>query len=582
MKEMHSNNSNPALANGHSTAQRDFKKAVFWISLTVVYALIFQHIHNWLSWNGQNLAAGLVAGLAVAGIIGMALFKPFYRIIDHPPFAISGLLAVAIGTALGTFVTQSAPAAEFTLRYGETGSFVLRSLQLHDVFHSWWFVGFFILLAISLIKISLKKKISLENVGFHLAHLSPIVILVGFWIDYFSGFRGIIHLEEGQAKNVVQVYKGHSSYVGDSTTLPFRIRLDHFEFEKHDPDYRIQIWRMARNPHAMPVSEHEMHETPTPEILASLPLEEMEIHKIYGTDIRFRLVEFYPNFQFEYTYPSVTDTIEAKDPGVQLELKTQYGDAALQLRANQQGRNKIADESILGAWLEFYWELPAELSEGLSKQPIDEKMAQTNRVIFDGKNRKIYELMLGDLVVKPLEMNKFYPMPGQKASGFTVLQLFPDAAYLEAKPVSKGAELLNPVARIEVWDKTVPGSQEAYLYPSGDLRKGGQFMIPNSDYFLALESFRDRETKFYKSDLSVLDENGDAVKQQAIKVNEPMLHGGYRFYQTDYDPNNPSYSGIGVSHEPGLYLIYFGFFVLVAGVTQMFYGKLRNRKASEI
>lgn len=521
----------------------------------------------------------LAAGFAVLAVFGVLFFKPVYKIIDTPHFAISSLLAIAIGTALGTFVSQTVPTDVFTQRYGETGSTVLRFFQLDDVFHSWWYVALYAGLALSLVKISLKKKLSRENIGFHLAHLSPIVILFGFWVDYFYGFRGIIQLEEGQSKNIVQVYDGHTNYLKDSMELPFSIQLDKFQFERHDPDYRIQIWRMDQQAHAQEVAHHETAPPAAPEILASVPLELMKPHKIYGTDIRFRLTDFYPDFTFEYTYPLVIDTIEARDPGIQLELKTDFGDAAVQLRGNQAGRNKVADETIVGAWLEFYWELPADVAAWLKRQPVDEKLVEINRVIFAGNERKIYFLIDKKLSVEPIETNKFYPIESKEGAGFTILHLFPDAAYLDAVPATKSEELNNPVAMVEIWNKKIPGSKQAYLYPGNAERKGGNFAIPGTSYFLALESFKDMETKFFKSDLTVLDKSGKAVRQQYVKVNEPMLHKGYRFYQTDYDPKRPTYSGIGVSHEPGLYVIYFGFFVLVAGVAQMFYGRTRKEAA---
>ncbi|MCB0621262.1 MAG: hypothetical protein KDC41_21700 [Saprospiraceae bacterium] len=65
------------------------------------------------------------------------------------------------------------------------------------------------------------------------------------------------------------------------------------------------------------------------------------------------------------------------------------------------------------------------------------------------------------------------------------------------------------------------------------------------------------------------------LKTQSIKVNEPMLYSGYRFYQSDYDPENPNYSGIGISHEPGLFVIYLGFVALVLGCGLLFYNRLR-------
>jgi hypothetical protein len=562
----------------HGNGSRGFIRSASLLGLLILSGLIAQNLSGFLYQKGFSGMLSLIAGFAILAVVAVVFFKPLYKIIDTPHFAISGLLAIATGTALGTFVSQTVPPEVFTQRYGETGSSVLRFFQLDDVFHSWWYVSLYATLALSLVKISLKKKYNWENIGFHLAHLSPIVILFGFWVDYFYGFRGIIQLEEGQAKNIVQVYDGHTNYLKDSTELPFSIQLDKFQFEKHDPDYRLQIWRMDQQAHAREVAHHENQEPAQPEILASFPLDLMKPRKIYGTDIRFRLTDFYPDFTFEYTYPLIIDTIEARDPGIQLEAKTDFGDAAIQLRGNQPGKNKIADETIVGAWLEFYWELPADLAAGLNRQPVDEKLAEINRVIFAGNERKIYFLIDRKLSAEPLENNKFYPIESKEGAGFTILHLFPDAAYLKATPATKSDELNNPVAMVEIWNKKIPGSKQAYLYPGNAERRGGNFAIPGTSYFLALESFKDMETKFFKSDLTVLNKNGEAIHRQSVKVNEPMLHGGYRFYQTDYDPKRPTYSGIGVSHEPGLYVIYFGFFVLVAGVAQMFYGRTRKNE----
>ncbi|MCB0555258.1 MAG: cytochrome c biogenesis protein ResB [Phaeodactylibacter sp.] len=561
-------NHTTTIPGNHEPNNRGFGASVSLLGVMALAALLAQNLNNWRhsGWTGiLGAAAIMLAYLAV-------FYKPLNRNIDTPFFATSGLLAIALGTALGTFVTQNAPAEVFTQRYGELGSNILRWLQLDDVFHSWWYIGLFVLLSASLLKISLRRKFNMENLGFYLAHLGPIIILAGFWVDYFYGFRGIIQLETGQSTNVARIYEGSTNYIKDSTELAFRLRLDDFEFEKHDPDYRIQIWRNTTEAHAQPVVEGHMPPPASdPEIVASLPLKLDKTHRIYGTDVRFRLKDFYPNFKFDYVYPAVNDTVEARDPGVLLTLKTPLGEGDLQLLSNRPDRNAIADETHLGAWLEFYWDMPEELSQALNGQP-DAKWAEVKRVILVGTKKKIYHWNGKEVSSKALETGQYYAFPDKEDIGFTVRYLFPDAAYLKSVPATDGDELLNPVARVEVWDKSWPSSKEAYLYPGGGSR-GGLFMIPGTPYFLALESIKDRETKYWKSTLSVLGANDDVLKSREVKVNEPMLHGGYRFYQTDYDPNNPNYSGIGISREPGLYVIYFGFGLLVIGCFLLFYGR---------
>ncbi len=560
----------------HDYQTRGFRRATILLGALVVACLVAENIHDSVG----NSWVGIAAPALILAAYVTAFFRPLKQTIDTPYFATLSLLLIALGTALGTFVTQNTPPDTFTVRYGLTGSTILRRLQLDDVFHSWWYVGLFALLAASLLKISARRKFTFANLGFHLAHLGPIIVLAGFWTDYFYGFRGIIQLETGQSSNIVTVFQGSTNYVADTTALDFSLRLDNFEFEKHDPDYRIQLWRnqaAAANPHAQPTANGHAQTESQPEIVASVPLVIDKVNRIYGTDLYFRLREFYPNFTFDYSYPDLTETVEPKDPGALIDLQTPLGKTTVQFLSNRPGRNVLADASHLGAWLEFYWETPAELTKALNGQ-IDEEWAEVNRVILVGKDRQLYYLTEGQLSQQPLETGQFYLFPDRDKTGFTVKYVYPDASLLRASAISDGDELLNPVAKVEVWGKNWEKSKDAFLYPGG-AQRGGTFAIPNSDYFLAFESFRDMETKFWRSDLSVLNGSGEVVKSRPVLVNEPMLHRGYRFYQTDYDPNNPDYSGIGVSHEPGLYVIYFGFFVLFTGCFLMFYGRLTERNA---
>ncbi|MBK8490616.1 MAG: cytochrome c biogenesis protein ResB [Saprospirales bacterium] len=546
------------------------------LAITALTGIVAQNVFKWFAQSSfPGWAAPLIA-VVVLGAFAVIFFKPIYKTLDTPYFAILSLLIVAAGTALGTFITQNALPEVFAQRYGPFGSKVFRFLNINDVFHSWWYVGFFVLLIISFVKLSLKKGFAKGTFGFHLAHLSPILILAGFWIDYYYGFRGIIQLETGQRTNIVKVYEGSTSYIRDSIDLDFQLQLDAFEFEKHDPDYRLQVWRnnMDREP------REKQNEAPSqnmvPELIASFPLTMDKIRDIYGTDLHFRMSDFYPNFQFVYSYPEGKDTIAPADPGIFLEMKTPLGETVVQLRSNVEGKNKIVDMTHLGASIEFYWELPEDVRLDLLRKTAASQEPDTNRIIIVGASEQVFFLTDGELREEKLESDRVYPLPHREDSGFSMMLLFPDATYLVAAPGSKGEELLNPVAKVDVWATGWDAYQEAYIYPNKG-KRGGVYSIPGSNYLLAMESFKDKETKYWKSTVSIVDENDQVAKTQAIMVNKPMLARGYRFYQTDYDPENPNYSGIGVSHEPGLYVIYLGFFVLVVGSFLLFYTRKHHQ-----
>jgi len=518
-------------------------------------AILAQNIYVWTVQSSMGGWIGIIGAGAILAVYVLAFGRSLFRIIDTPYFAVSGLLFMALGTALGTFVIQNTIPEVFTQRYGETGSRILRFFQLDDVFHSWWYISFLILISISLIKISARKSFTRANLGFYLAHLGPILVFAGFIWDFYAGFRGLIQLETGMNTDLVSVYQPNTNRIRDSLHLDFRVQLDDFASERYDPDHRIQVWEKS------PES--------SPQIVASMPPELNRSWKIYNTDISFQVVEFYPNFYLKYSYPENTDTIEAKDPGMLLELSTVHGKDMLQMMSNVEGRN-IFDMQGIGASLEFYWELPAEIESALSNYSSGSAWAQKNRIVFIGSQGLMYQSINGELSETPIEIERYYPIPGKENTGFTVFSIFPDFAYLSSQPTSLNDKQENPVARLKLFSASWEGSQEAFLYP-GESGPGGRFSIPGTPYFLVLESFRDRETKYWRSDLSILDATGTVKKQESIKVNEPLHYKGYRLYQTDYDPNNPRYSGIGVNYSPGLYLVYFGFVVLTLGVLMLFY-----------
>jgi cytochrome c biogenesis protein ResB len=66
--------------------------------------------------------------------------------------------------------------------------------------------------------------------------------------------------------------------------------------------------------------------------------------------------------------------------------------------------------------------------------------------------------------------------------------------------------------------------------------------------------------------------------KRIIKVNEPMSHAGWTLYQANYDPKDPSYSGLDAVRDPGVSWVFTGFALICAGVLWMFYVEPRLRK----
>jgi uncharacterized Tic20 family protein len=78
--------------------------------------------------------------------------------------------------------------------------------------------------------------------------------------------------------------------------------------------------------------------------------------------------------------------------------------------------------------------------------------------------------------------------------------------------------------------------------------------------------------KDYKSILRVVD-GGKTVMTKTIEVNDPLKYKGYVFYQSSYDPEGERYTGLQVTRNPGLAVVYTGFILLCVGVVFIFYVK---------
>lgn len=95
---------------------------------------------------------------------------------------------------------------------------------------------------------------------------------------------------------------------------------------------------------------------------------------------------------------------------------------------------------------------------------------------------------------------------------------------------------------------------------------GAFFLSPTRA--LAFEK-RSEEKRAYISWVTA--RQGSAEVKEVIKVNEPMTHNGWTLYQANYDPKDPTYSGLDAVYDPGVFWVFTGFVLICAGVFYMFY-----------
>jgi len=74
----------------------------------------------------------------------------------------------------------------------------------------------------------------------------------------------------------------------------------------------------------------------------------------------------------------------------------------------------------------------------------------------------------------------------------------------------------------------------------------------------------------WRSTLSVQNPQGETVGQGEVRVNDYFYHNGYRFFQTNHNPQDPTYSGIGVVYDPGITTVLLGFWAVMIGTLLAF------------
>lgn len=79
-----------------------------------------------------------------------------------------------------------------------------------------------------------------------------------------------------------------------------------------------------------------------------------------------------------------------------------------------------------------------------------------------------------------------------------------------------------------------------------------------------------RRPKDFISKVTIL-KDGKEIFEKDIKVNFPLEFNGYSFFQSSYDEENLSWSGLQVNKDPGVPIVYAGFILLILGLTMIFY-----------
>lgn len=171
------------------------------------------------------------------------------------------------------------------------------------------------------------------------------------------------------------------------------------------------------------------------------------------------------------------------------------------------------------------------------------------------------------------ELGKKYNI-GQTGQQVAITEFYPSFS-LKEEVIKKSDEFKNPALYVEIdgpkgkfSDWVFSGAQTSTPYPDGN--------------FFILYKQMGESIKDYKSKLRIV-EDGKTVVEKTIEVNDPLKYKGYAFYQSSYDPQGGKYTGLQVTKDPGIPVVYAGFSSLCFGIIFIFYIKpLLRRKTKKV
>lgn len=482
---------------------------------------------------GASILELVLIALGVTTIVGAFIFvswKRIYRYLASADAAVVVLVAIMLGTIVGTVVLQGVDEATFRSRYGASAP-ILLALHVDDIFHSLPFALLLFMLAASSTITVWRRRVSFKkwrHAGLLVSHVSVLLILIGGLVGSVYGKRGMLHLIVGQSGESYMT-DAKANKPAELEQMGFRLRLDRFELDHYDPEFKFYTYE-------------ELPETDGWKVVSA---QEPEVGETMGTSklkggTTVTVTKLYKNIARKSTGAD-RHTLTFPDGSTR---DVNVGDS-LVLAA---GRKAV----IQDYFADFVIDMETRKVYSRSDEPNNPTLA----VLLtepDGKESTAY--LFGRAELRDAGHGNAAGLKYAMTPGPTEL-------------VEDTGEGVNPAAEVEVrWpsgkvDKTLLLAASPKPLDLG----GGRVLV-----------FREKPEmiKNYRSTLTVL-AGGREVQTQEIRVNHPMYYEGYAFYQANFDPKNPNYSGIEIVKDPGLPLVTFGLWALIVGVVHTI--ALRNWK----
>ncbi len=444
-------------------------------------------------------------------------FEKFFKFLASLKLAVIIIISLGIISAIGTIVE-----AKYDARYAQK-----------VVFHSPWMYAIMALLCVNLINVMIDRlPWKKHHLGFILAHIGIIVLIIGSLVTKMMGIDGNMNLDINGKSRVV-ILPDTDFFVASSIGGEYRtVYNTGVDFITHPPEKTKYTFEMGGS--QIKVLQY-LHFAVRDE-------------KIVPTDSAYSGPAL--RFQLQNANVNVTDWLIKT--GTEPYAEYQLGPARVLMTEGSGSIGPIDDNAVVfrtDGTDKFKYEIYTKSKKGLTQTGT----AQAGDVVETG--------WMG----LQLRVLKFLPKAEKKVE------------YV-AKSTSSG--LTTQAVQVEFNDKKywigINSSIRVFTNVAGYIISFRNRIL-NMDFDILLKKFNvpryqgTRRAMSYESEVFV-PELGDRV----ISMNEPLKHKGYTFYQASFqedEKGEPVMSILSVNKDPGRFWKYLGSALIVLGCIVMFYFK---------
>jgi hypothetical protein len=505
--------------------QKDFWNS-FSTLTTIVSTLVFSLIiiENIVLFIPENRVLKIAISIFFLVLISVFAFKArknLVKMFSSMRFAIVNLFFILICSIIGTVILQKEKPENYIEYYGSSVYNLLNILKVTDIFHSYQFRALLVLLSLNIIFCVFKRNpFTKMQIGFFLTHIGIIIIIIGSSISSFFQFKGYINFLKDQTFNEIQIQKDNV-ITDEKFPLGFSIKLADFKVDMYETKYKLYLYEKGDDSfNYKVVSSFE----PKAGTKIKIPYDDsVVIVKSAITDTA--------------SCPAGKHTIIVKSPDSNNEKQICIGLGEIVDVPDYQ-----YSIELLKYLPHFNYDITTKSYISLTDKP--ENPAIQLKVQNKNKPEDVQQTWLFS------KIPDFGSMHGKNSFPFELVFKF---------QTSSPALKLEIITKAEHREQVMVADDKEPIF------------FKNDRYLLSYHK-QPEEVKDYKSTLEIIEE-GKTIKSQIVEVNKPLAYKGFYFYQSNYNPENPNYSGIQVVKDQGVFIVYAGFLVLISGLIYIFYIK---------